>query len=161
MTFEPKSLTTPQLLQYYSRILDELRARKIIRTSNSPIGDYAEWLVAKQLGLTLVANSTSGYDAEDLSSPKLKFQIKSRRITQHNKSRQLSAIRNLKNHDFDYLIAVLFNEQVEVVKVVKMPHEIIEKYARYSQHVNAYILTLHDNIFSDPMVEDLTQQFRK
>jgi hypothetical protein len=158
MTFNPESLTTPELLQYYSRILEELRERKIIRTSNSPIGDYAEWLVSNQLGLTLMANSTSGHDAVDSSG--LKFQIKGRRLTSHNKSRQLSAIRNLANHDFDFLIAVLFDEQVEVTKVVKIPHEIIGKYSQYRQHVNAHILVLRDDILSDPVVEDLTPQFR-
>jgi hypothetical protein len=159
MTFEPKTLTTPELLQYYSQILEELRERKIVRTSNSPIGDYAEWLIATQLGLTLVVNSTSGYDALDSSG--LKFQIKSRRLTSRNKSRQLGAIRNLKNQDFDYLIAILFNEQVEIQQVVKIPHGIIEKYAQYRQHVNAHILVLRDNILSDPLVEDITLQFRK
>jgi hypothetical protein len=159
MTFEPKSITTQQLLEYYSQILEELRERKIVRTSNSPIGDYAEWLIANQLGLTLVPNSTPGHDAVD-DSTGLKFQIKGRRLTARNKSRQLGAIRNLKNHEFDYLIAVLFNEQVEVVQVVKIPHAIIEKYAQYRPHVNAHILILRDNILSDPMVENLTAQFR-
>ena len=158
MTFEPESLTTPQFLQYYSRILDELRERKIVWTSNSPIGDYAEWLIANMLGFTLIANSTSGLDAIDSSG--LKFQIKARRLTPRNQTRQLGAIRNLKNYDFDYLIAVLFNVQVEVEQVVKIPHEIFEKYARYRQHVNGHILVLRDNILSDPMVEDLTPQFR-
>ena len=159
MTFEFELLTTQQLLQYYVQIIDELRTRKIVRTSNSPLGDYAEWLVANQLGLTLVANSTSGYDAFDPSGTK--FQIKGRRLTPRNPSKQLGAIRNLKNQDFDYLIAVLFNELVEVKLVVKIPHEIIEKYARYREHVHAHILVLRDNILSDPMVEDLTSQFRK
>jgi hypothetical protein len=159
MTFESKLLTTQQLLQYYVQIIDELRTRKIVRTSNSPIGDYAEWLVANRLGLTLVANSTSGHDAVDPSGTK--FQIKGRRLTPRNPSKQLGAIRNLKNQDFDYLIAVLFDEQVEVKLVVKIPHAIIEKYARYREHVHAHILVLRDNILSDPMVEDLTSQFRK
>ena len=159
MTFKPGSLTTQQLLNYYAQILDELRIRKIIRTANSPIGDYAEWLVANQLGLTLVANSMSGHDAIDSSG--VKYQIKGRRITQRNRSRQLGAIRNLESHDFDFLIAVLFNEQVEVEQVMKIPHDIIVKYARYSKHVNAHILVLGGNIFNNPMIEDLTSQFRK
>jgi hypothetical protein len=157
MTFETKSLTTSQLLHSYVRILAELRARKIVRTANGPIGDYAEYLVANQLGLILMKNSQSGHDAEDASG--VKFQIKSRRLTLHNHSKQLGAIRNLENHNFDYLIAVLFNEQFEVEKVVKIPHEIIGKYARYSQHVHAHILTIRDNILKDPLVEDLTSQF--
>ncbi len=159
MTFEPETLTTQELLIYYAQILDELRARNIIRTSNSPIGDYAEWLIANQLGLTLMTNSTSGYDAVDLSGAK--YQIKSRRLTQRNQSRQLSAIRNLENGDFNYLIAVLFNEQVEVQLVLKIPHQIIEHYAKYRQHVNAHILVLRGGILTDPLVEDLTSQFSK
>jgi hypothetical protein len=158
MAFELESLSTPELLQHYSRILDELRARKVVRTSNSPIGDYAEWLIANQLGLTLVTNSTSGHDAVDALG--VKFQIKGRRLTSRNQSRQLSAIRNLESHDFDYLIAVLFNEKVEIQQVVKIPHEIIGKYARYSEHVHAHILVLQQNILNDPMAEDITEAFR-
>jgi hypothetical protein len=157
MTYELESLSTPELLQLYSRILDELRARKVVRTSNSPVGDYTEWLVANKLGLTLVKNSTSGHDAVDAFG--MKFQIKGRRITSHNQSRQLSAIRNLESHDFDYLIAVLFNEQMKVLQVVKIPHEIIEKYARFSNHVHAHLLILRQNILNDPMVEDITVVF--
>lgn len=159
MEFKPESYTTRQLLQYYGQILDELRSRKIVRTSNSPVGDYAEWLVANRLGLTLATNSTSGYDAVDQSG--VKYQIKCRRLTQHNSSRQLSAIRNLNNHDFDYLIAVLFNEKYEVKQVVKIPHEIIGKYASFRKHVNAHILILRENILNDPMIEDLTQLFHE
>jgi hypothetical protein len=157
MSIEPDSLTILELLQSYYKILDELRARNIVRTSNSPIGDYAEWLVAKQLGLSLVANSNSGYDAVDSSG--VKYQIKGRRVTARNRSRQLSAIRNLTHHDFDYLIAVIFNEQVVVEKVVKIPHEIIDKYSRFRKHVNAHILILQDDILTDPLTEDLTSLF--
>jgi hypothetical protein len=157
MAFMLESLTTQELLQYYALILSELRERKIVRTSNSPVGDYAEWLVAKQLGLNLVANSTSGYDA--INSDGIKYQIKCRRLTQDNQSRQLSAIRNLNNNDFDYLIAVLFNERFELQLVLKIPHQIIEHYAQYRQHVNAHILILRGGILTDPLVEDLTSLF--
>lgn len=158
MAYELESLSTRELLQQYSRILDELRARKVVRTSNGPIGDYAEWLVANQLGLTLVTNSTSGFDAIDEN--RMKFQIKGRRLTSRNQSRQLSAIRNLESREFDYLIAVFFNEKVEIQQVVKIPHEIIGKYARYREHVHAYVLVLQQNILNDPMTQDITAEFR-
>jgi hypothetical protein len=48
-----------------------------------------------------------------------------------------------------------------MTQVVEIPHEIIGKYARYREHVNAHILVLRDNIISDPLMEDLTVQFRK
>jgi len=157
IAFELESLSNQELLQTYSQILDELRVRKVVRTFNSPIGDYTEWLIANKLGLTLVENSTSGYDAIDAKG--VKFQIKGRRLTSRNQSRQLSSIRNLERCDFDYLIAVLFNENVEVQQVVKIPHEIIGKYARYSKHVHAHVLVLQQNILNDPMVIDITAKF--
>jgi hypothetical protein len=159
MDLKSEVITAKMLLQYYVQIMDELRARKIVRTSNNPIGDYTEWLVAERLDLKLVPNSTTGYDAID--SFDTKFQIKGRRITPRNPSRQLSAIRNLNNHDFDYLIAVLFNAQFDITSVMKIPHAIIGKYARFREHVNAHILILRGGILDDPLVEDLTSQFSK
>ncbi|MCD4674236.1 MAG: hypothetical protein K8R77_16350 [Anaerolineaceae bacterium] len=109
------------------------------------------------MGLTLEANSKTGFDAVD--SAGVKFQIKSRRLTKRNSSTQLSAIRNLDEHDFDYLIAVLFDEMFEVGLVVQLPYEIIGKYARFSKHVNAHLLRLKGDVLKDPLVEYLTPLF--
>jgi len=157
MTFDIKSFTTTELLQYYGQIIDELKTRKVVRTANSPIGDYAEWLVANKLGLTLLSNSTPGYDAVDSSG--IKYQIKCRRMTRKSQAIQLSAIRNLHNADFDYLIVVIFNNLIEVERVLKIPHQIIEKYAKYRKHVNAHILIIREDVLLDPQVEDLTKLF--
>jgi hypothetical protein len=157
MKFTPEVLTTEELLNNYSLILKELKERKVIRTHNNPTGDYAEWLVASRLGLALQANSKAGYDAEDSSG--IKYQIKSRRSTEHNTSTQLSAFRNLEKHDFDYLIVVLFDEMFNVKLVMKLPHEIIGNYARFSKHVNAHLVNFDRNIMNDPLVENLTPLF--
>ena len=157
MSFEPKSLTISQLLNHYTLILDELHHRGVVRTENSPIGDYAEWLVANCLNLTLENNSKTGYDAVD--GQNIKYQIKGRRITPKNPSTQLSVIRNLESHHFDFLIVAMFNAQVEVQKVVKIPHEIIQKYARYNRHQNGYILYMRKDVLGDPLTEDITNLF--
>ena len=102
------SLSVLELLSLHSGILTELRSREVIRTKNNPVGDYAEWLVSKALGMTLLSNSSAGADAID--SDGLKVQIKARRVTPDNPSRQLSALRNYEAADFDYLIAVIFDE---------------------------------------------------
>ena len=85
--------STLELLQTYAGILNELKAREVIRTRNNPIADYSEWLVASKLNLKLEGNSSFGYDAVD--SEGTRIQIKSRRITPDNKSVRSSAIRNL------------------------------------------------------------------
>jgi len=74
LKYDTKSATTAELLQLYGKILEELKTRKVIRTANSPVGDYAEWLVANKFGLKLMENSKKGYDAED--SEGIKYQIK-------------------------------------------------------------------------------------
>lgn len=149
-----ETLTIRELLQYYVDILNELRKRKIVRSTNSPIGDYTEWLVAKKLDLTLSGNSTSGYDAIDTLGTR--YQIKSRRVHPANQSRQLSAIRNLENQKFDYLIAVIFNDDFSIQLAVKIPHAVIAEYASYRSHVNAYVLQVRGAVLKDSRVEDLT-----
>ena len=153
------SFSTQELLVIYAQIIEELRDRKVVRTSNGPVGDYAEWLVSQKMNLTLANNSNSGFDAIDTNG--VKFQIKSRRVTPHNKSTQLSAIRNLDSNDFDFLIAVIFNEFFKPIIVLQVPQAIIVKYARFSHHVNAHLLRIRENIINDPMVKDLTPLFYK
>ena len=85
-----KSQSPKQLLQLTCAVVDELVRRDINRTVNNPINDYTEWLVTRCLRLKLAKTSTQGYDATDDDG--LKYEIKGRRITPRNKSRQLSAI---------------------------------------------------------------------
>jgi hypothetical protein len=53
------SLSDLELLSL-RRNFNELRSRCVIRTQNNLVGDYAEWLVAKALGMTLLSNSSGG-----------------------------------------------------------------------------------------------------
>ncbi|MDZ4032247.1 hypothetical protein U0868_11850 [Kluyvera ascorbata] len=149
------SLSVLELLSLHSEILTELRSRDVIRTKNNPVGDYAEWLVSEALGMTLLSNSSAGADAID--SDGLKVQIKARRVTPDNPSRQLSALRNYEAADFDYLIAVIFDEDYNVLDGYKIPHEVIRDYARHSDHVNARIINLKGAILADPRVTSIKE----
>lgn len=86
-------LSISELLKLHAAAIDELKNRGVLRTKNNPVGDYAEWLVSSAFNLTLANNSAAGHDAE--SSDGKKIQIKSRRITENNRSKQLGVIRNL------------------------------------------------------------------
>ncbi len=153
MISELKNLSEVELLRLHSSIINELKSRNVVRTKNNPVGDYTEWLVANALGLELAKNSASGYDGID--SKGIKYQIKGRRITPDNKSRQLSAIRKLDEEDFDYLVAVIFDQNYGVVDAVMIPHEVVKEYATYKEHVNAYILHLRVAILNDFRVKDI------
>ncbi len=46
--------TPPELLLLHSKVADELRDRRITRSSNNPTGDLAEYLFCKAFGWTQV-----------------------------------------------------------------------------------------------------------
>lgn len=139
------------LLQLQAACINELKRRKVVRTQNNPIGDYTEWLVAKTLGLELENNSKSGYDAKDRTN--IRFQIKGRRITSDNPSRQLSAIRKYQEKHFDVLAAVIYDENFDVLEAWLIPHDVIGDYASYREHINAHILVLKGPILTDTRVK--------
>src|SRR5579871_971370 len=95
------SLRSLELLALHARVADELRARGITRSSNNPTGDLAEYIFCKAFGWTQSGNSNPNIDA--IGPDGNRYQIKGRRVTRYNKSRQLSAIRDLAGAHFDYL----------------------------------------------------------
>ena len=151
-----KKLENEELLRLYNDLMEELRERELIRSSNNPVCDYAEKLVADKLNLTLERGSNKGYDAIDEKTG-LKYQIKSRRLTKHNKSRQLGVIRNWDQKLFDFLIAVIFNEFFEPIEIWQIPHELIKKYSKFSEHQNGHILILKGEILGDKNVKLISQ----
>ena len=146
-----RSLKDRELLQLYGRLMEELRQRKLIRSSNNPVSDYAEKLVCEKLKLSIQGKSSKGFDAIDEGTG-TKYQIKARRLTRHNMSRQLGVIRNLDQKLFDYLIAVIFDESFNPIEIWRIPRETIPKYARYSEHQNGHILVLTGKVLEDKTV---------
>ncbi|MGY8810561.1 MAG: DUF6998 domain-containing protein [Pseudomonadales bacterium] len=148
-------LTDKELLQLQASVTNELKARGIVRTQNNPLGDYTEWLVAKALNFELQANSKAGYDG--VTKDGVRIQIKGRRVTPTNNSRQLSAIRKYAEGDFDALAAVIYDEHFNIIEALLIPHAVVGDYARFSKHVNAHILILKGPILSDPRVQCIKQ----
>lgn len=155
------SMSTPDLLSYYGQILLVLRQRGITRTEDSPVGGYAEWLAARAFGLTLTANSASGLDGTDADG--WRYQVKGRRITPANPSRQLSAIRGLRAdgaEPFDWLCGVLFNADMTVMRAALVPVEIVRSHSRFQAHVNGSRFYLRDSVWELPNVRDVTDEIR-
>lgn len=157
----PASHSTPvsKLLVQYGDILEELRKRQVVRSSNNPAADYAEGLVAKALGLTLVSGSSKGHNA--VSTNNRRYQIKCRRITAHNKSRQLSQMRNMKGDPFDFLVGVLFAHDFSVMRAAIVPIAIVLEHAKYVAHTNSWRFLLRDEIWSVHGVEDITLRIQE
>jgi hypothetical protein len=148
-----KELSPVQLLRNHFKVIEQLKSLDVIRTSNNPVSDYAEWLVHKKMGFKLTGNSTRGVDARDKKGKK--YQIKARHLTSPSTSRQLGVIRDLKSKLFDALIVVMFDRDYNIDSAYEIPHGIIEKYARYSKHQNGHILIMRGDILTDKRVKKI------
>jgi hypothetical protein len=152
----PELNTSPvsDLLRLYSVVLEELRRRGITRTSNNPVADYTEHVVARSLNLSLVDNSVSGYDATD--SKGRRYQIKGRRLTRQNSSTELSALRNLSKRPFDFLVAVVYRADFSIDYAGIVPYDVVVELSKYTKHTNAHRFLMRRSVLDDPRVTDLT-----
>jgi len=146
--------TNLQLLKKYSKIITELKDRGVLRTSNNPAGDYAEYIVSEKMKMELAPNSQKSYDSID--SEKKTYQIKARRITSKKHPTQLGVIRSL---DFDFLIVIIFNQDFTVYAAYQIPKNSIKQYAKSSTHQNGLILSMNSGILKDKKTKDITAKF--
>jgi hypothetical protein len=152
--------SAPALLALYSAILEELHGRGVVRSTNNPVGDYAEHLTARAFGLSLANNSSIGYDA--ISADGVRYQVKSRRLTPRNPSRQLSAIHglDLAADPFDLLVGILFTADFVVLRAALVPVAVVRQLAVRNDYVNAWRLMLRDSVWAAPSVKDVTDRIR-
>jgi hypothetical protein len=145
---------TRDLLKTHAGILEELRKRKVLRSTNGPAGDYAEYLFCRAFPWKQQPNSSTGYDAVDASG--VRYQIKGRRPTVTNRSRELSVLRRLDEDVFEFLAAVLFALDYGVQRAALIPVEIVRAQAARSDHVNGWRFHLSDSVWEIPGVTDVT-----
>lgn len=148
------SLTVTELLALHAQIGEELRGRGVVRSANNPTGDLAEHLFCRAFGWEQAPNSAKGYDA--LGSDGTRYQIKGRRIHRRNKSRQLSAIRDIDGRHFDVLAGVLFDDDFNIIRAAFVPRAIVKERSIYVQHTNSNKFLLRDEVWSASGVRDVT-----
>ena len=149
-------LSLQNLLGLHAGIMDELRNRGVTRSANNPTGDLAEFLFCRAFAWERAGNSQSGFDARDGCGKR--YQIKGRRLYRHNRSRQLSAIRD--RDGFDVLAAVLFNDEYQVFRAALIPSGVVKERAKFVQHTNSYKFMLSDDVWDDGRVKDVTADLR-
>ncbi|MCJ9720122.1 hypothetical protein MOV66_02540 [Agrobacterium sp. SHOUNA12C] len=148
--------TTAELLTLHAAIMEELRSRNVLRSANNPTGDLAEYLFCAAFGWQQAANSVKGYDA--LDSKGIRYQIKGRRIHLRNKSRQLSAIRDLDG--FDVLAVVLFDDSYNITKAALIPAATVQEKSVYVQHTNSNRFLARESLWEVAGVVDVTERLR-
>ncbi len=110
------------LIRRYLDAREGLKQLGILRSGRTLQGDYAEWLVARFLDLRLSESTIEkGIDAVDADGRT--YQIKSRMVS------DLSSGTSFDLSDprfrFDYLAAVFFDLELEVLGILRIPYEVV------------------------------------
>ena len=153
-----RRLGSRALLRMYGAVMKELRARKVVRSTNNPVADLAELLASRAFKLRLETKSTTGFDG--VARDGTRYQIKGRRRTPENRSTQLGAIRNLAGNKFKYLLAILFDEEFNIERALCIRRDAVRRHARFSKHVNGHILTLRGAVLEDEHTKDVTARLQ-
>jgi hypothetical protein len=152
-------LTPPELLVMHAAVSEELRRRGVLRSSNNPVGDLAEHLFCRAFGWKQAPNSMRDADATDAAD--IRYQIKGRRLTIHNTSRQLGALRDLPAQGFDFLAAVLFQHDYHVLRAALVPHQRVLELSKRVDRTNSWRFLLRDSVWLVSDVRDVTEDLQK
>ena len=130
-----------------------LKEMNILRSERNLQGDYAEWIVSKFLNLTLATSSIQrGYDATDESGKT--YQIKCRSWKPATQRATTFDFKHSVEGEFDYLIGVLFTNDLEVIAVIKTDvFKVQNDIKKYNDH--DYRFTLNKARFTNSEVEIL------
>jgi len=148
------SMSAIQLMNLREEVISELSERGILRTRNHPLGDFTEWLVAEELDLERETNAQRGYDAK--SEDGTRYQIKGRQLSSASGSWQVE-VRGLSENRFDHLILVVYEPDFEMQEAFSISHEVFEKYARYKNYTNEFVITSSSEIFDDDRINTISK----
>jgi hypothetical protein len=150
-------LSPRELLSLHAKIMEELRVRGILRSSNNPTADLAEVLFCRAFRWTR-ADTNSSPTIDAIGADGARYQIKGRRLTRHNASRQLGAIRDFAGRHFDYLAGVLFAEDHTVLRAALVPYSVVAERASFVKRTNSHRFVLHEDVWNALGVRDVTKE---
>lgn len=145
-----------EIFEIYSQLIKELRHRKILRTSNNPAGDYAEYLCTKAFKWILAPKGSKGFDAY---FKRTRYEIKSRRITSENKTRYITGIRDIEGEHFHYLAVVVFNENFSINEAYLIPRIVVVNKSKLIRHTNSRTLILTDEVIG--LAKNITKELTR
>jgi hypothetical protein len=131
-TFAPALLSSAEihdLFRYFHEIEKELWSRYKIKDP----GSYAEHLVAKALGASLLRNSVNkGFDLKHESYGRI--EVRSRRYPLDGRREDRVELPNVKSGLFDFFVHVVFDPDFSVFGAYLVPHDAITALASASKN---------------------------
>lgn len=146
-----------EILALWARLMAEMRRRGIIRNNNNPLGDFAEDLVCRSLGLQIAQNQAQqGFDATD--AQKVRYQIKSRRTLAN--AANFSTIKVYEDHLFDQLILVMFNLEFQPTRAAMIPYRLVPQICNWNNANNGLVPRMPPQTLQIEGVVDILPQLR-
>ena len=150
------SMSLRRLLRHHARIKEELRRRGVPRSGSNLTAALARFLFCSAYGWQWAPGWEKGFSAEGADG--MRVLIRGRRFHPLNRSRQLSAIRDVEA--FDMLAAVLLNDDYRVLRAALIPRAVVREWSRFVGETNGYRLTLSEDVWRDARVADATGRLR-
>ena len=148
--------TSAELLTLHAAIGPELRRRGIVRSENIT-GDVAEYIFRRAFNWTPTTNSNA-HIVDAVDGDGKRFQIKGRRLTPSNRSRELGSIREMAGQHFDFPAGILFDETYGIRRASVIPHAVVLESATFVARSNSHKFILRDDIWEAPGVRDVTPE---
>jgi hypothetical protein len=143
-----KRLSVRELLAVWASSLRELKDRGVVRTSNNPIGDIAEELVALHYGGERGSFSQKTWDVrvgDEL------LQVKALRRTGARGRRNLSPIRS--DDGYSAVVVVIFTEDLRVDTALRVPRKVVNELFPRRAHVNGRVILVGPRLLVHPGVQ--------
>jgi hypothetical protein len=157
------SIEHPYLLLLLDRLTkDRLEEVGVSKSKVNPVGEYAEYLVALALDGKRMPNAKEGHDITLKDGSRI--EVKGRIF--EGKRVPLSDVRHsiIENETFDYLVYVVFSEDMTIKYGLKIPFVQFLHLANFSEPRNGapkWRFHASPKLLSDPRVTDITDALRK
>lgn len=143
-----------QLWRTWRDALRTLHDRGVLRSTGGPVGDYGEWLVAQALGLERASYPNPAFDAVDRAGAR--YSIKTRRWGRAKPPTRI-AIADLTPGLFEYLVFLLVDDEMRVLRCVQLPFEAVREIALASRGAP---FTTRNRVLKHPAGVDLTARLQ-
>jgi hypothetical protein len=157
-----KEINHPFLLLLLDRVTKERLIEVGVATNmGNPVGEYAEYLVATAFSGSRMPNANRGYDItlEDGT----KIEVKGRIFEGNRVPMTYIKHSTIVDRTFDYLIYIVFNENMSVKYAMKISHSNFQTIATYAEPNNAppkWIFVANQSLLDSPHVINITNEIR-
>lgn len=136
------------------RVRMRTRARRCMRRPGHRVNIFVTKGATGRDRLSDLNRRFSEKSVDAVDGDGVRYQIKGRRLTARNRSRQLGTLRDIDQEPFDVLLAVFFDEDLDVREIWSIPCEVVRK-AAFVARTNSTRFVVTESVRRDSRVRRL------